>query len=578
MTLRQPTKRVRIRQFVRDDWRWSKGTDALRYFEEVTLAKSLLDLARKILGTGSRYPARIADDTDCVTEVTAWGTLLVRPRGTGANVALAKRMLYEVLHPSGENLREDALITPDEMAEAAVRDLTTIAQGEEEDVGDKLKTGVQRTSHDLRRVGLGAEKEAMEAATKVEAKSETKEVELATAEDVRLVQKHMDDIRIASGAIPMLVSMKLRCLGKEKAVRKAMYLVKTLVETGEWFGLTDGFVMSEETREKRKASEGPAEQILIKIGEGPVIKKIEKHLKDIEYAALADALKLTSKAVNGKRTLMVDGTRAAHERVKLMIKELAEKGESPMLTKSLAIKGGLKEEIKEEPVVKVEPGIKIKIEPDDKASNSVQVAPGVISAAPVLIDDFGTSSSSTAPAAKDDKAEPAVKASKGLGAGPAMRHLPAPKLTVEIGKGEDLFAGLPAPEFPSAGSSDSAGAGTGAGDSAGSAGPPAAEASPAAAAGATAPSAEAAPAASFPPQPPGLATEAAAAATAAAAAAATAEAAALAAAGLSGGVGPVPGVPQGALAAAEQELLQQAASTGALAGVGGDQASAGITE
>lgn len=71
-----PPKRVRVRQYVRDDWRWSKGTEALWCFEEVQLAPSLLSLARKVLGEGSRYPARIADDTDCATEVTAWGTLL----------------------------------------------------------------------------------------------------------------------------------------------------------------------------------------------------------------------------------------------------------------------------------------------------------------------------------------------------------------------------------------------------------------------------------------------------------------------------------------------------------------------
>lgn len=526
VNLRTPKPRVRIRQYVRDDWRWSQGKDALRYFEEVTLAKSLLDLARKILGPESRYPARITDDTDCVTEVTAWGTLLVRPRGTGANVALAKRMLYEVLHPSGESLREDALITPDEMAEAAVRDLTTIAQGEEEDIGEKMKTGVRRNAHgELRRVGLGAEVEAMEEATKTEAaRPEAKELELSTAEDARLVQRHMDDIRIASGAIPMLVSMKLKLLGKEKNVRKAMNLVKMLVETGEWVGLTEGFIMSEETREKRKASEGPAEQILIKIADGPVVQKIEKHLKDIEYAAFAEALKLTSKAVNGKRTLMVDGTKAAHERVKLMVKELAERGDSPMLTKSMAAaRSGASAPDDKAPLPKVEP----KVEPPaEKVSK--QVAPGVVAAPPVLT---SSSSSSTAPAPVEVKTEPedeapAAKAPKGLGPGPAMRHLPAPKLVIDIIKGEDLFAGLPSPDAP-------VGGGDGGSVGSGAAGPVKEAAD------------EAAPA--FPPQPPGLAApvpvvlddpdpaavDAAAAEAAAAAAVATAAAAAAA-----GGGGP----------------------------------------
>merc|ERR1719262_312443 len=96
------TKYVRVRQYVRDDWRWSKGTENLRYFEEMKLTSELLPIAKKIISKDSRYPARIADDTDCIAEVTAWGTLLVRPRGTGANIDLAKRMLYEVLHPMGE--------------------------------------------------------------------------------------------------------------------------------------------------------------------------------------------------------------------------------------------------------------------------------------------------------------------------------------------------------------------------------------------------------------------------------------------------------------------------------------------
>lgn len=402
--LKLPKQRVRIRQYVRDDWRWSKGTEALRYFEEVTLAKSLLDLARKVLGPGSRYPARIADDTDCVTEVTAWGTLIVRPRGTGANVALAKRMLYEVLHPSGEGLREDCIITPDEMAEAAVRDLSTIAQGEEADLSEKLKTGAKRNAQgNLRHVGLGAEKEAMEERAS-EVKSESREVDLATDEDARLVQRHIGDLRLSSGAIPVLSGKVLKLLGKDKCVRKATALVKALVDTGEWIGLNDGFVMSEETREKRKASEGPSEQILIKIADGPLVQRIEKLIKAMEHAALAEALKLTTKAVGGKRTLMVDGTKAAQERVKLMVKELAEKGESAMLTKALtalrsAIGGAAQTEV----------------------ALSHHAGPGVIAADPVLV--------KVEPAVKVEPREVKVEPDppKGLG-GPAMRYLPKPLL------------------------------------------------------------------------------------------------------------------------------------------------------
>merc|ERR1712050_588020 len=106
---------------------------------------------------------------------------------------------------------------------------------------------------------------------------------------------------------------------------------------------------------------GPSEQILIKVVEGQTTQKISMGLKAMEKAAMADQLKLTSKAVAGKRTLMVEGTRAAHERVKLMVKELAEKGESPMLSKALGTLGGVKPEIKNE----VKSEVKVKEEPED---------------------------------------------------------------------------------------------------------------------------------------------------------------------------------------------------------------------
>ena len=113
--------------------------------------------------------------------------------------------------------------------------------------------------------------------------------------------------------------------------------VQTLIETGEWVAFAESFVLSEETKEKRRDGEGPAEQILIKVPEGPVTQAINKHLEAMQRAAQADALKLTSKAITGKRSLMVDGTKAAHERVKLMVKELTERGESPMLNKAIAV-------------------------------------------------------------------------------------------------------------------------------------------------------------------------------------------------------------------------------------------------
>lgn len=467
----KPRQRVRVRQFVRDDWRWSKGTEALRYFEEVTLAPSLLDLAKKILGNESRYPARIADDTDCVTEVTAWGTLLVRPRGTGANITLAKRMLYEVLHPSGERLREDALITPDEMAEAAIRDQTTIFRDvDDNEIGDKLTQGVKRSFHgDLRRVGLGAEEEAInEAHTGEASKTETKAITLATADDARLVARHLDDIRVATGAIALLSGVVLKLLGKDRYVRKAEHLVKTLTETGEWVALTDGFVLAQDT-EKRRANEGPAEQILIKIPDGPVTQKVEKHLKMIERAALADTLKLTSKAVQGKKTLMVDGSKAAHERVKLMVKEISEKGESPMLNKVInAASAGLT----------LEAGsalpVEIKIEPE---CYSTQVAPGVIYAAPILIrDGEEVKAEDLAQPMEENAVSMALPVvSTPLGKGPAMRFLPAPRLASQMAAGDSLFSGLPVPEFPAPVASAVKGGGT-TGDTV----------------------------AQFPPQPPGL--------------------------------------------------------------------------
>jgi len=426
-----PQRKPRIRQYVRDDWRWSKGTEALWHYEEVQLAPSLLGLARKVLGEGSRYPARITDDTDCVTEVTAWGTLLVRPRGTGANMQLAKRMLFEVLHPMSETLREEVLITPDEMAEAALQDRTLIGTGMENSV--QVVEGVERSAHGkLKRVGLGAEEEVLADANK-EVKPSFTEIVLATNEDAALVKKHLEDLRIASGCTPVLNGVSLKLFGKEKPVKKGKHLVHTLVETGEWVALTEGFVLSEETKGKRKGDEGPSEQILIKVLEGPVTQKIETHLKAMERAAHADQLKLTSKAVGAKRTLMVEGTKAAHERVKLMVKELSEKGESPMLTKALGVarvaerKGG--DEVEEE-----EQAPKVARRPTILEAKS---GPGVIAKPAVL-------SADAEPASVEGPGGP------GLGAGPAMRHLPPPRLAAAQGAGEDLFAGLPPPEFPAA--------------------------------------------------------------------------------------------------------------------------------
>jgi len=468
-TLAQPKQRVRIRQYVRDDWRWSKGTENLSYFEEVTLAPSLLALARKVIGPGSRYPARIADDTDCITEVTAWGTLLVRPRGTGANIALAKRMLYEVLHPSGERLREDALITPDEMAEAAIRDQSTIsAGGGDEAQGGKLVQGVKRTfGAELRHVGLGAEQAAMAENKAGELpKTDTRLIELEGSH-VQLLWKHIDDLRMASGALCLLSGTTLKIMGKERATKKAEQLAKNLIATGEWTILEDSFVVSEETLAILRASEGPAEQILIKIPDGPLTKKIELHRKAMERASLAQALKLTSKAVAGKRTLMVDGSKAAHERVKLMVKELSERGESPMLTKAInALKKSEENNAASQTASTAgvaPPGPTIKVDPKSEVVIKEEVGPGIIAAKAMLhpvkaevkeeIIDDGREDDEDEVIEVAMPVEPAPLRPKGLGPGPAMRHLPAPKIkpeVVKIEEGEEapknLFEGLPNPD------------------------------------------------------------------------------------------------------------------------------------
>jgi len=244
-------------------------------------------------------------------------------------------------------------------------------------------------------------------------------------------------LRIASGCTPVLNGVSLRLFGKDRPVKKGQHLVTTLVETGEWVALTEGFVLSEETKGKRRANEGPSEQILIKVAEGPATQKIEQHLKAMERAALAEQLKLTSKAVGGKRTLMVDGTKAAHERVKLMVRELSEKGESQMLTKALGYARGTERPAGAEDV-------RVDIPEAPRPKPEVVLAtptPGVISKPPVP--NVGASAD-----AENEKA----KASKTSSAVPAMRHLPAPKLTKPAsGESGDLFSGLPAPEFPPGG-------------------------------------------------------------------------------------------------------------------------------
>jgi len=378
------------------DWRWSKGTEGLLSFEEVRVPRELVDLAKIVLGDNSRYPARIADDTDCIVDLTAWGTIILRPRGTRADVMQAKRMLYGVLHPHGAELRREVLITPDEEVEAAIRDRSKLYEGLEESSVDFLAHVQEATGRmdggKLSRVGLGAEVEVKEEEEPNEPKPVGKrEIKLATSSDIELVKSHMDYLRIATGVTPVLEEPNLILSGKEKQLRRAEMLMTTLLETGEWVAMTEGFIISEESKLKRRADDGPSEQILVKIAEGQGTQMVEKHLKAMERAAEADQLKLTSRAINGKRTLMVEGTRKAHERVKLMVKELTQKGESPMLTKALGMARAGR-----------------------SVASVVQDSVGAVAADPTLPSPFAkaaapcVSSSSTAPAQQTDDKQPGV--------------------------------------------------------------------------------------------------------------------------------------------------------------------------
>lgn len=453
-------RRERIRQWVVDDWRWSKGTEALKTFEEVQLPPQLLTLARKILGEGSRYPARITDDTDCIVEVTAWNTLLVRPRGTGARMEVAKRMLYEVLHPHAHELREEALISPEEMARVAEEasksgDNTVHLEGDD-DATRRMTEGLKRSRHgNLNRVGIGAEGEVeaeheVPEAAAILNKHEIREMDLDTYDDVVLVRAHLEDLRIATGVVPVIMGTGVRLAGKDKAINKAMQLIKTLCATGEWVALKEGFVHSSDTKEKKRG-DGPSEQILIKVPEGPAVEKVQKYLHAIERASVADKLKLTSKAVGGKRTLMVQGTKSAHERVKLMVKELVDLGESPMLTKELGV-ARANAQSAEAALDAMMYGTPIDsepmIDPPTRAAAPQPKKPGVVSA---------SAGGVISAAAKLTKGTDSVS-HKPVGlptVGQGMRRLPPPKLAAQMASGADLFADLPATST----SSDNAGVG-----------------------------------------------------------------------------------------------------------------------
>lgn len=82
-------------------------------------------LFQDLLAVGLGFPTRVADATDCNVEVTAWGSLLVRPKGTGGDLEKAKRMLFEVLHPAAEAMRKEAFeveeMAPDQDAKNATQ-------------------------------------------------------------------------------------------------------------------------------------------------------------------------------------------------------------------------------------------------------------------------------------------------------------------------------------------------------------------------------------------------------------------------------------------------------------------------
>lgn len=430
-----------------DDWRWSKATEALYSFEEVALPGHSIPMARKLLSEGSRLPAKIADATDCHIELTAWSTLLLRPKGTGANIARAKQMLFQVFHPAaGSKLREEIFAEAGDEAEIdtslgdAVGPTGIIDENAEKELAKKKKS----------RIGLGLKVDAGEddPTNEFAEPLQSVDINLPTAEDVAMIRKYLEDLRLSTGAAPILSGACLKIFGRGKKLDRALQLVQTLLETGEWVAFSEAFVLSEETKEKRRAEEGPSEQLLIKIPEGPAVQVVERMLGSMEKAADADQLKLTTKPIAGKRTLMIEGTKKAHERVKLMVKELIENGESPMLTKFLngskvGIRSNVVKAFSEVAVIRNSAAAQSSTaQSTAPVSVSSSTADGVISAPPVLI-----------PQPEPEKPPPAPKAPlPQLGAGfrlmapPARKPAAAPS-SKPAASGEasagGLFDGLP---------------------------------------------------------------------------------------------------------------------------------------
>ncbi|CAE8609685.1 unnamed protein product [Polarella glacialis] len=324
------------------------------------------------------------------------------------------------------------------------------------------------------RVGLGLHVEvgAEDSAASQSGPLESAEVPLATAEDVKIVQKHIDDLRIATGVAPIVDGSILKIYGRGEKLQRAQQLVQTLLVTGEWVGFSGAFVLSEETKEKKRACDGPSEQLLIKLPECPELKVVERHLHSMEKAAEADQLKLTSKPIAGKRTLMVEGHKAAHERVKLMVKELMETGESAMLTKFLS---GSKVGVRTAAVAFSDSFSASANTPAAAAartaaipatpSSSSRSSGGVICAPPVLtgvapapapapekkpLPQLGAGFRLLAPPTRVAASAPPGIPDETVAAAPSFvdlfGDLPAP---VPAGRGGDFFVGLPPPEAAS---------------------------------------------------------------------------------------------------------------------------------
>jgi len=382
------------------------------------------------------------------------------------------------MHPSQDDLREEVMIEADEDAEAAINDSNLILDGfatqgtlEDMDAQDRLKGAIERKKKPgkLQKIGLGADIDEVDDADP--SKLDKRELPLPTREDVRLVQKHLGHLIMGTNVSATISGSNLIMVGKESRLDRAQALVITLMETGAWVALADTFVVSEEAKAKKKAEDdGPIEQILIKVPEGRATQMIGQYLKSIKGAAEAQNLKLSSKPIGGKRTLMVEGTRKTHERVKLMAKELAEKGESPMLTKFLnrassepaqtnasrTEKNGVisaapilvTEVKKEEDAVTGEDGAtivkcEVKTEVKWEVKEELEEKPEIDLSKPEV----------------DDPDLKFVSATKGTGpapAAPAMRRLPAPRLAADCATGTALFSNLPAAAKASGGSGSGA--------------------------------------------------------------------------------------------------------------------------